>query len=96
MNKKKIEVIFNMYAHKLHKIAIHGEVLERGSDYVHLSHLLQTNPSMESKRKRRLRLGWSVLGKQANILKDSLPITILLVKCSQSVCSCRHDKRHGQ
>ena len=75
MNKKKTKVMFNNYI-QIERIDIQGEALERVDEYVYLGQLIQTNPSLEQEVKRRIRLGWSAVGKQGNILRGSLPLCL--------------------
>ena len=75
MNMKKTKVMFNSFAQPL-QIKIGDEVLECVDEYVYLGQTVQTTPGHDYEIKRRIGMGWSAFGKQSNIMKSNLPISL--------------------
>ena len=75
MNMKKTKVMFNNHAVKK-EIKVVNDSLETVNEYNYLGQVVYANPGHESEIKRRISLGWRAFGKQIDIMKSKLPLSL--------------------
>ena len=75
MNMKKTKVMFNDHAQK-QQINIMNQALEEVNEYVYLGQTISTAPGHEVEIKRRISLGWRAFGKQSDIMKSKIPLSL--------------------
>ena len=75
MNMKKTKVMFNDHAQK-QQINIMNQTLEEVNEYVYLGQTISTAPGHEVEIKRRISLGWRAFGKQSDIMKSKIPLSL--------------------
>ena len=89
MNMKKTKVMFNDHAQK-QQINIGNEMLEEVNEYVYLGQTISTSPGQEIEIKRRITLGWRAFGKQSDIMKSKIPLSLKRKVFNQLVLPVSH------
>ena len=75
MNMGKTKVMFNENAVR-EEIRIMNEPLEIVNEYTYLGQTVSSTPGHETEIKRRISMGWRAFGKQCDILKSKMPLSL--------------------
>ena len=75
MNMSKTKIMFNENAER-QQIRVMDEPLEIVNEYTYLGQTVSVAPGHETEIKRRISMGWRAFGKQNEIMKSKMPLSL--------------------